>query len=285
MFGMSNTVTANATIKALSPQAQQEMIQKNIWKKECPVPLERLRVVHFEYYNFNQELQKDGEIVVLDAVAKRVRKIFDELKVTKFPLSKAKRIEFYNGDDELSMADNNSSSFNCREITGGGAPSIHSYGLAIDINPVENPYISFNEADDKRSVTAKIIPSAGAGFINRTNLRTGMVESIVDIFKHNGFTIWGGKWNTPIDWQHFQTPRSVAKLLAAMDAKDAEDFFEIYIKHQALLNTLDPKDDQLIDLYKHNPKKFMETILKNPQILDLSDFSEGLQKLKQLILQ
>ena len=88
---------------------------------------------------------------------------------------------------------------------------MHSYGLAIDINPVQNPFIMI----DKTSNNIKVLPGQSVDFLNRHNKQEGMVEPIVEIFRKYGFSEWGGNWNTPIDYHHFQVPRkAVAELIA-----------------------------------------------------------------------
>ena len=209
-------MTSNFAIESLSADSKKIMTAKGVWKDQCPVSLNRLRIFNFPYYDFNSIEHYDGKIVILDVVVNRVANIFKELHALKFPIYKAEVIENYNGDDEASMADNNSSCFNCREIVGGGLPSLHSYGLAIDINPIHNPYIMLEDSTNKKRGIIKILPAAGYDYLNRTNIRPGMVEPIVPIFAKNGFPVWGGKWNTPIDWQHFQPSRAMAQLLALM---------------------------------------------------------------------
>lgn len=263
-------IVANSTIfevHNLSTQMKNQMKKLKTWKADCPVPLERLRLIKFSYFDFNIQKQNNGQIIVLDAVSGRVIAIFKELYSLKFPIAKAKPIEYYKGNDEVSMTDNNTSSFNCREITGGGLPSLHAYGVAIDINPIQNPYISFEETGN--SVT--ILPCMGKEYFNRTNIRAGMVENIVNIFKKNGFTVWGGKWNTPIDWQHFQLPRGLAQLLAVMSPKDATNFFEMVVINKAtLFESIKANDNKFVELYKRNPKRFMQIFIEKPQLFNQS---------------
>lgn len=273
----ANEGSAVFQIRDLSQDEKQVMMEKGVWKEECPIPLNRLKMVEFSYWHlekdthewrFRDQQKHDGQIVVLDAVAGHVCDIFKELYALKFPIHQACPIEKYKGDDEASMADNNSSCFNCREITGGGSPSLHSYGLAIDINPVQNPYASFLEDKDIQGPgNTKILPLSGRDYINRTNLRLGMIENttrnVVEIFKNHGFPIWGGKWNTPIDWQHFQTHRSTAQLLGAMKLEDASILFEMSIKNSNLLESVDFKNNGFVTLYNSNPEKFMELLDEN----------------------
>lgn len=264
-------------VRDLDEDEKQTMTQKGVWKEACPVPLTRLKLVVFSYWFlekdnagwcFHDEQKHDGKIVVLGAVAGHVRDIFKELYGVKFPIHKACPIENYDGDDGVSMGDNNSSCFNDREITGGSLPSLHSYGLAIDINPVQNPYISFLENKDiQRSGNTQIIPLSGRDYMNRTNLRPGMIEgakeNVVTIFKNHGFPVWGGKWNTPIDWQHFQTHRAIAQILAVMAPADASVLFEMYIKNPNLVNSIDINNNEFVALYRSNPDKFMKVLDEN----------------------
>lgn len=256
---LSTSIQASTfQIQNLSESTQTELKDLKIWQTACPVPLTRLKRIQFSYYDFNGNEQQNGEILVLDAVAKKVLHIFKELHALKFPIAKARPIENYKGSDEDSMADNNTSCYNCREITGGGAPSIHSYGLAIDINPVQNPFIAFEEKGD---CPTKILPAQGKDYINRTNFRPGMTEKIVELFKNNGFTVWGGKWNTPIDWQHFQTPRPLAQLLATMSFSDSEVFFELWAgaaSNAKLFDGIKANENKYLDLYQQAPEKFMK---------------------------
>jgi hypothetical protein len=130
------------------------------------------------------------------------------------------------------MDANNTSAFNCRPITGGNQLSVHAYGLAIDINPLQNPYINNEYEVGKNQI--EIMPSAGMQYINRTNIKPGMVESIinedketvVDIFRRNGFKNWGGNWDHPLDYQHFQVDREYAKKLANDHPEESAQLFE-----------------------------------------------------------
>src|SRR5205823_1268867 len=110
----------------------------------APVRCDQLAIVRFSYVGFDGATHDDGEITVMAAVAQPVRDIFEALRRRRFPLARARSIAHYRGDDAASMADNNTSGFNDRPVTGGGPPSLHAYGLAIDINPVQNPYVAFD---------------------------------------------------------------------------------------------------------------------------------------------
>jgi hypothetical protein len=210
--------------KSLIPShIRDEMVSKGIWQETCPVPLDRLLLLTITYIDFEVITHNNGQMIVLDAVADNVLKIFKELYELKFPIAKIKLINEYDGKDELSMADNNSSCFNYREIIGGGKYSIHSYGLAIDINPIQNPYVDTRVSG---KIATTILPPQGVGYLDRANLRPGMVEKVVDIFNKYGFTVWGGNWNDFKDWHHFQPTREQAEMLAKLSVTEAKKYFE-----------------------------------------------------------
>ncbi len=224
-----------AAIKPISIEQCEKMKTQEVITDKNPVPCERLRTVSFPFINFAGGEDK-GQIVVLDAVAERTQIIFDTLYKQKFPINKALLMETYNGDDNASMNDNNSSAFNGRPITGGSDWSLHAYGVAIDINPLQNPYISFdNEAH------ATILPPLAAKLsINRLNyrpkkdFRTGMAEQAIDIFAENGFMGWGGYWNYPIDYQHFEIgSRKFVQQLINLSPCKAQRVFDRYAKSYA----------------------------------------------------
>jgi D-alanyl-D-alanine carboxypeptidase len=188
------------------------------------VNCERLVLVKFSYFGFDSQIHRDGEVVVLDAAADRVASIFEGLLKMHFPIQKAKLLNYYDGDDEASMSDNNTSAFNDRSISGGASVSIHAYGLAIDINPVQNPFCQ------KQNGALHVSPKNGENYLNRADARPGMAEAVVDLFAENGFPIWGGDWKSPIDYQHFQVGRDLAKRLAQASNADAKAIFEMQIE-------------------------------------------------------
>jgi len=240
----------------LNNEQRQLMVDRGVWKDGCPVSLERLNVVHFSYHNFDGEICHDGQIVVMDAVAPHVANVFRHLFLIRFPIQSAKPIEHFNGSDDDSMAVNNTSAFNYRKIAvdSDNSLSIHSYGLAIDVNPVQNPYAGyFSKHPTKDCGTMEVWPTKGLKYMNRHNIRPGMVEEIIDTFAYNGFHIWGGDWNDLLDYHHFQTPRLMAELLAEMDARHAIDFFDYYVLHPDKVKL----EDGMIEDYKNGPNTFL----------------------------
>jgi hypothetical protein len=209
-----------AEISPVSSVLCEDMKNHNTLTNHAPIGCGRLASVKFSYFGFDGRVHDDGEIVVLDAVAARVGKIFDRLLQLRFPLAKARPINRYDGDDDASMADNNTSSFNDRPVAGGTSLSMHAYGLAIDLNPVQNPFL------EGVGAALRVSPKGGETYLVRGDIRPGMAETVVDVFADNGFLIWGGDWHDPIDYQHFQVDRDLAEQMARLSAAAAAQVFE-----------------------------------------------------------
>ena len=229
--------SVNAAVTPLSPQQCLSMQQRGVYSAANPVPCERLAQVTFRYHDFNGKLHDDGRIVVLDVVAPAVQNIFDELATRGFPLQQARPMEIFNGDDVASMTANNTSAFNGRPITGGKSWSRHAYGVAIDINPLQNPYIS-NQPGQR-----EILPAATTA-IKRQPQRAGMAEPVRDVFFRHGFLIWGGDWKQPVDYQHFEigSRKFIAQLLGMTPAA-ARGAFASYANNYRTCMLLNNDDD------------------------------------------
>jgi D-alanyl-D-alanine carboxypeptidase len=218
-----------AALAALDPAACRRLQQSGVIVAGAPVGCDRLVVVRFPYVDFNGVHHDDGELMVLAAVAPEVGQLFRRLHQRGFPLAQARLMDHYQGDDAASMQDNNTSAFNNRQITGGGPPSLHAYGLAIDINPLQNPFVQPDEQGG-----ARISPPAATAYLNRLAVRPGkpvrqgMAEGVMTLFAEYGFTAWGGYWDTPIDYQHFQFSRRFAERLAALPEASAR---KVYLEH------------------------------------------------------
>lgn len=241
----------------LPTTVQQEMMDTGVWAPHCPVSLNRLSLVQFSYHDFTGRIHYDGSVVVLDAVASHVENIFRHLFLQRFPIHTAKRMEHFEGSDDASMEANNSSAFNYRPIGGSNIISLHSYGVAIDINPVQNPCLCHPKIVPNEGYSLmEVWPAEGTEFLNRANQRPGMVEPIVDLFAENGFREWGGTWNDMVDYHHFQLSRSLAELLVAMKREHAEAFFRAYVLDEHILE-IQPKLDQK---YTKDPEGFMRKL-------------------------
>jgi hypothetical protein len=155
-----------------------------------------MRTLSIDYWGFDDQ-QHTGTLVVHQRVAAGVERVFAALLREKFPIRRMEPIDVYGGDDEKSLDADNTSAFNCRRTVGGsGGWSRHAYGMAIDVNPVENPYLE----------GGRIHPRSGAEYTDRSNVRPGMaVEGsvIVKAFDAEGWQ-WGGRWRSTPDYQHFQ---------------------------------------------------------------------------------
>jgi len=165
------------------------------WHKGCPVPLRNLRLVTVSRYRWNGEPGR-GWLVVHADVANDVVSAFRHLFAKKFRIRSLRLVDRYGGDDAKSMDANNSSAFNCRTVGGTSTWSQHSYGRAIDINPVQNPYV--------RGSTVQ--PDRGRRYLDRDDVRKGMIVqpgparwAFVQIIDWQ----WGGNWSSSKDYQHF----------------------------------------------------------------------------------
>ena len=250
-FAKKGVFMANFSKSTISSGLRREMIKKNIWSSNCPVAIDRLNLLKVSYFDFDGNERNDGELVVLDVVADHVLAVFKQLHQQKFPINSIKLINDYNGDDEKSMLENNSSAFNCRAIKDSKIFSMHSYGLAIDINPQQNPYLITKYDIGKTAVP--IYPPQGMEYINRSNIRAGMVESVinedahetvVDLFVQHGFTVWGGSWNDPIDWHHFQLNRDQANVLLELSYAEGVKYFEQFTRKKVNNSSEQPTIDK-----------------------------------------
>lgn len=194
--------TAAYPANAPQPGAIQPVTAERLgasWRPGCPVPPEQLRLVRVSYLAFDGT-ERAGELVVAEAVAPEVVTIFERLRTDRYPIERMQTVDYYGADDDRSMAANNTSAFNCRPKTGGGGWSNHSFGRAIDINPVQNPYIAGS---------GSVLPPAGAPFKDRNRTDLGVIHAgdrTVRAFTDLGWT-WGGSWQSPIDYQHFEKPQ------------------------------------------------------------------------------
>lgn len=201
-------------IKEIDDVWKKRATNSNWWHDDCPIKINRLREIEVYHKNFSAETLR-GKIIVLDDLAENVVKIFKKLFEIQFPINKIQPIDIYSGSDIDSMNDNNSSAFNCRKVMGTEFWSSHALGAAIDINPLQNPYVVIDH--DKSE--AKIYPKMGTNYLNRRLQEKGMVEGIVEIFQSNGFSVWGGDWKHLQDYHHFQLSWDDIKALTGYERK------------------------------------------------------------------
>lgn len=160
----------------------------------CPVAVADLRLVEISYRDLAGGARQ-GELVVHEDVADAVVRVFRSLYDAAFPVALVETVDRYGSDDDRVMAANVTSAYNCRRTTGGSTFSEHAYGRAIDLNPVQNPYV--------RDSTVE--PPAGRAYVDRSDVRPGMVVSggaVTRAFAAVGWE-WGGNFRTLRDYQHF----------------------------------------------------------------------------------
>ncbi len=166
------------------------------WRPGCPLEVDLLRAVDVTHWGSDGKAHT-GRLIVASNVAEDMVEIMEALFDAGFPIDRMEPVDAYGGDDDSSMAANNTSAFNCRATTGGSSWSEHSYGRAIDVNPLVNPYVQ----------GGTVLPPEGARYVDRRLDEPGMIhrgDVVVDTFAAHGW-VWGGTWSSPKDYQHFST--------------------------------------------------------------------------------
>lgn len=243
-------------IYAVSPTECDLMKSRLVIQSDSPIGCDRLKKVVFHFSSFSKTSALNitdklgqnsvdidailentpplpGTIVVFDVVADEVFSLFNTLHQFQFPLNKAIPIEYFSEEEKFIGGMNNTYSFDSRLITHGNVWSEHAYGVAIDINPLQNPYFYLDEFS-KMFVLPK---NAAKHYLNRGKYRpgkvtrAGMAEDVVTVFAKHGFIIWGGDWNTPIDYMHFQVgSRHFIDRLVTLPVEEAKGVFRRYVK-------------------------------------------------------
>lgn len=182
-------------------------IQGKSYKDDCTVPYDDLRYVRVLYYGFDGNTHI-GELIVNKQIAKDVTIIFKELYQSDYPIEQMVLIDNYNADDEASMEANNTTAFNYRTITGSSNNlSKHALGMAIDINPLYNPYVKI------KGNKIIVSPDKGYEYQNRTLSNPYYIvkkDICYNAFIKRGFT-WGGSWSSIKDYQHFEKTLTTTK--------------------------------------------------------------------------
>ena len=177
--------------------ATRQLMNGRSWRPDCPVPMRELRLVHVRYWGFDRHVHR-GTLVVRARYARPIVHVFRRLYATSFPIRRMRLVDRYGANDHASMAADNTSAFNCRWRAGVCCTwSQHASGRALDINPVENPYV-FNGG---------FSPPAGRPFLDRAQHRRGMIhvhDRVWWAFRAIGWE-WGGTWTTEHDYQHFSS--------------------------------------------------------------------------------
>jgi hypothetical protein len=192
----SNAATPPFVGKVAPLSSKQRALMTGVsWRPGCPVPLRDLRQLTVSHWGFDGR-RRTGRLVVHETAAPPLRTVFRSLYAARFPVRKIVPIEAYGGSDFRSIEADNTSAFNCRRATGSGSWSEHAYGRAIDVNPIENPYVD----------GGRVYHDASRSYVSRQPVRKGMaVEggALVRAFDAIGWG-WGGRWTGSVkDYQHF----------------------------------------------------------------------------------
>ncbi len=189
-----------------APKATQMPIPDDIWAEmegvswhdNLPCPRrEELALLKVPHHDFEGKTQT-GELIVAKSEAENLIKVFNRLYADGFRIERMERVDKYGGNDRASMAVNNTSAFNCRVVSGTTRLSQHALGKAIDINPIQNPWVSGNSTS----------PPAGRPYDTLAERKPdipGIVvkgDAVVRAFASVGWK-WGGNWTRPVDYQHF----------------------------------------------------------------------------------
>ena len=185
------------------PSKLRSNLEHGQWHPGCPVPLSDLRVVTVPYVDFEGE-GREGQIIVHRDVARSVEKVFRKLYKLRFPIRHLQLSDMYGPPRAIPDDEDVTGSFWCRDSvpspcvggTASGRWSNHAYGHAIDINPIENPYVGCGQVFDPRM----------RPYVDRSRLKKGMVTpAVVRAFRSIGWG-WGGDWSSGTkDYMHFST--------------------------------------------------------------------------------
>lgn len=182
-----------ADVRMISAAERADMTP-SVWRPGCPVGPSALRHVSLSFVGFDGRARR-GALVVHNDAARDVVTAFRALYRARVPIRRMRPIQAYGGDDFASIEADNTSAFNCRAATGSSRWSEHAYGRAIDINPIENPYVSGGSTSHRASVP----------YLDRSPARPGMAvegRALVRAFDAVGWG-WGGRWSSIKDYQHF----------------------------------------------------------------------------------
>lgn len=174
--------------------APESVVARSSWRPRCPVAADDLSWVRLTFWGFD-EARHTGELLVHRSVAKDVVRVFRTLYRERFPIEEMRITRRAELTAPPTGDGNNTGAFVCRSVAGGSAYSQHAYGLAVDVNPFQNPYRNGR----------LVLPELASSYLERTWERPGMVTAdgpVVEAFADIGWT-WGGTWRTRKDYHHF----------------------------------------------------------------------------------
>ena len=190
---MTMTTTFQSQIESI-PNELREKMTGVTWHEGCPIPMDDLSLLTMSYWGEDNQTHS-GQLIIHKDHAEGVVRIFDTLYTNQFPLTSMKLMWEFGGSDDASMKVNNTSGFNCRKVKNTTKWSNHSYGAAIDVNPLWNPWVRGSIVD----------PPEGKAYLDRTSDKPGIIKAgdvVVTAFAKEGWK-WGGYWSKTKDYQHF----------------------------------------------------------------------------------
>ena len=192
-------IAQNFYMSAVSEELKERILQNLDDTAQYEQLLQQQMYVHVLHYDFDENV-RTGELLVYTGIAQSVLDVFQELFVAQYPIEKIKLVSEYGWDDTASMQDNNTSAFNFRTIAGTEEWSKHALGMAIDINPLYNPYV-YRQGD-----CVSVQPRTAGSYADRSAECAYYIQAgdvCYEAFISRGFS-WGGDWENPKDYQHFQ---------------------------------------------------------------------------------
>ena len=171
------------------------------YKEDCTIPREELRYLKVLHYRYDQQIYV-GELMVNAELAQDFLEIFQALYENQYEIEKMFLIDDFGADDNWSIENNNTSAFNYRVSTLDGVTlSNHAFGRAIDINPLHNPYVTYYDwgMDTYFDVSIPYMNREDSSLEHMINHE----DLCYQLFIEHGFT-WGGDWENPKDYQHFE---------------------------------------------------------------------------------
>jgi hypothetical protein len=192
----SEEAIARWSVERIDAEVQAQLVGRT-WHRGCPVSLHDLRLVTVRDLGFDGEVHA-GPLVLHELVADDVQWVFRRLFRHDFPIRRvalARPWRPTRPSDWFSTSDV-TASFNCRPVTNGTTLSQHSYGWAVDINPLENPYVNGD---------GTVLRRAARAYVDRSRHRAGMIHAgdlVVRSFRRIGWS-WGGDWHSLKDYMHF----------------------------------------------------------------------------------
>jgi len=192
--GGANWAAVYRARTSVIPAGMRQRMTGVTWRPGCPVGLGELRLLTLSYWGFDHEVHR-GQLIVNRSAARAVTHAFGLLFEAGYRIRQMRPVDAFGGSDERSMRADNTSAFNCRRVRGTTSWSEHAYGLAVDINPFENPAVQGGVVD----------PPAAAAWADRSRHSPAVIghgDAVWRAFISVGWQ-WGGDWTSPKDYQHF----------------------------------------------------------------------------------